>query len=154
MLNYIHIYEKCFFLTRNKSTYYVFPDEKLPYHHTQSKCYIPKIMFMVAVARPQYNRKKRELFDGKIRIWPFCGGLCEPEVKSPSPSWDDREDTVQGQSSKDKGDVGPECAPGYSCKDSEHMKEEYNHSAGQCPSPHDRRRQGTHERAVEEWMED
>ena len=46
-------------------------EEEEPIRHTQRKNYIPKVMFIAAVARPQFNSNKECIFDGKIGIGPF-----------------------------------------------------------------------------------
>ncbi|KAF0705573.1 hypothetical protein AaE_014460 [Aphanomyces astaci] len=37
----------------------------------KSKKFITKVMFLAAVARPRYDAHKKQMFDGKIGIWPF-----------------------------------------------------------------------------------
>ena len=54
MSNIIHIDEKLFYLTRTQQTYYLTPGVPEPHREIQSKRYIPKIMFMCAVASPIY----------------------------------------------------------------------------------------------------
>jgi hypothetical protein len=72
----VHIDEKWFYLMRNKRTYYVLPHESTPHRTCKSKRFVPKVMFMAAVVRPQYDLHRRCWFDGKIGIWPFIQ-LCE-----------------------------------------------------------------------------
>ncbi|ETN06143.1 hypothetical protein PPTG_13925 [Phytophthora nicotianae INRA-310] len=50
MYNVVHINMKWFSLPRDKKT---------------------KVMFMAAVARPQWDSQRNEFFDGKIGVWPF-----------------------------------------------------------------------------------
>ncbi len=71
MLNYVHIDEKWFYMTKIKDTYYLLPDEDPPERHCKSKRFITKVMFMAAVARPRYDHHRKHRFDGKIGIWPF-----------------------------------------------------------------------------------
>ena len=71
MLDYIHIDEKWFYITKQKSNYYLIPDEQAPIGACKSKRYITKVMFMAAVARPRYDYHRKKNFDGKIGIWPF-----------------------------------------------------------------------------------
>ncbi|XP_057770889.1 uncharacterized protein LOC130990682 [Salvia miltiorrhiza] len=71
MYNTIHIDEKWFYLTKTKDRYYLMPDEVEPYRTCKSKRYIPKIMFMCAVARPIIDSDGTVLFDGKFGIFPF-----------------------------------------------------------------------------------
>ena len=47
------------------------PEENLPDRQVKSKLFIPKIMFLCAVARPRHDRHDNSFFDGKIGIWPF-----------------------------------------------------------------------------------
>ena len=65
MFDRIHIDEKWFYLTKAKRSYYVTNDEETPHRQCKSKRFIPKIMFLAAVARP------RPGFDGKLGLWPF-----------------------------------------------------------------------------------
>ncbi|RHZ09391.1 hypothetical protein DYB26_014825, partial [Aphanomyces astaci] len=37
----------------------------------KSKKFITKVIFLAAVARPRYDPHKKQIFDGKIGIWPF-----------------------------------------------------------------------------------
>lgn len=71
MHNIIHIDEKWFYFTRVKNSFYLTPEEELPYRATKSKRYITKVMFLAAVARPRYNYTTRKYWDGKLGIWPI-----------------------------------------------------------------------------------
>ncbi|GAA0185407.1 hypothetical protein LIER_32695 [Lithospermum erythrorhizon] len=51
MYNYIHIDEKWFYMSKNKETYYLLPNEEDPLRSCQSKNFIGKVMFSVAMAR-------------------------------------------------------------------------------------------------------
>ena len=62
-MDYVHLDEKWFFLYRVKNKYILAPDEQPPYRKSKSKRHIPKVMFLVATARPR--------FDSKIGLWPF-----------------------------------------------------------------------------------
>jgi hypothetical protein len=68
---YVHIDEKWFYMTRINERYYIVPGERLPHRSLQSKNFIPKVMFLAAVARPRRNESGDWIFDGKIGIWPF-----------------------------------------------------------------------------------
>lgn len=70
-LDAVHVDEKWFYLQQTKRSYYLLPHEALPYRTCQSKRFIPKIMFMAAVARPRYDHHRKCWFNGKIGIWPF-----------------------------------------------------------------------------------
>ena len=53
--NVVHIDEKYFYLTRETQTYYLAPGEIEPHRECQSKTFIPKSMFMCAVAKPIFT---------------------------------------------------------------------------------------------------
>ena len=67
----VHIDEKWFWLSKLVQRYYLLTDEEESIRHSQSKNFIPKVMFIAAVARPQFNSNKECISDGKIGIWPF-----------------------------------------------------------------------------------
>ncbi len=71
MNNYVHIDEKWFRIMKDHQSFYLAPDEPKPNRAANSKSFIPKIMFLCALARPRYNPTTRSYFDGKIGIWPF-----------------------------------------------------------------------------------
>ncbi|XP_057532895.1 uncharacterized protein LOC130810784 [Amaranthus tricolor] len=71
MKNVVHIDEKLFYITRTQQTFYLTQDEIEPHREIQSKRFIPKIMFMCAVARPIFSIEGEMIFDGKIGIFPF-----------------------------------------------------------------------------------
>ena len=63
-----HVDEKWFYLIKDGQKFYLAHDEKPPYISQQHKQSIPKVMFLCALARPQYIPEKRYMFDGKIGI--------------------------------------------------------------------------------------
>ncbi|XP_047258607.1 uncharacterized protein LOC124890829 [Capsicum annuum] len=73
MFNYVHIDEKWFFLSKKVERYYLLPGEHEPdsYHSYKSKNFIPKVMFMAAVARTRFDENGIELFSRKIGIFSF-----------------------------------------------------------------------------------
>eukprot|EP00171_Calliarthron_tuberculosum_P001066 IDg1066t1 len=71
MMDHIHIYEKWFNMSKVKRNMYMTPEEDMPHRNVKSKHFIPKVMFMCAVARPRYDRHRKRQFDGKIGIWPL-----------------------------------------------------------------------------------
>lgn len=71
MMDVVHIDEKWFFLSKETERYYLLPGELEPYRTCKSKRFIPKIMFLAAVARPRVDRCHNERFSGKIGIFPF-----------------------------------------------------------------------------------
>lgn len=79
--DYIHIDEKWFNITKEKTTFYALPKEPDPYRTAQSKAHIPKIMFLAAVGRPRFGNDGAVLWDGKIGIFPFT---FEAEAKRSS----------------------------------------------------------------------
>ncbi|XP_047257958.1 uncharacterized protein LOC124890166 [Capsicum annuum] len=68
MFNYVHIDEKWFFWSKIVERHYLLPGEHEPdpYRSYKSKNFIPKVMFMAAVARPRFDENGIELFSGKI----------------------------------------------------------------------------------------
>lgn len=72
MYDRVHLDEKWFFLKKTKRRVYLTPAEPDPYHHTQHKSHVPKIMFLCAVARPRVHPVTGEVFDGRIGMWPFA----------------------------------------------------------------------------------
>ncbi|XP_027103339.1 uncharacterized protein [Coffea arabica] len=71
MHNIIHVDEKWFYMTKKSTKYYLVPDEEDPHRTIQSKNFIGKIMFLVALARPRFDPQGNEVFSGKIGVWPF-----------------------------------------------------------------------------------
>lgn len=71
MRNVVHVDEKWFYLKRENQRMYLGPEEVMPERSTKSKHFIPKVMFLCAVARPQYDYNRKSYFDGKIGLWPF-----------------------------------------------------------------------------------
>ena len=72
MYDRVHVDEKWFFVMPQKETVYLLEDEEPPLRCAKSKRFIPKLMFLCAVARPRYDHRSRRMFDGKIGIWPVC----------------------------------------------------------------------------------
>ena len=71
MMDVIHIDEKWFYMDTNKRKFYLEKDEPDPLRVSKSKRFVPKIMFLAAVSRPQWDKNKRSKFNGKIGIWPL-----------------------------------------------------------------------------------
>ena len=71
MYNVVHIDEKWFYMSQETQRFYLFPWEADPYRSVQNKRFIPKVMFMAAVARPIIATNGDVLWDGKIGIFPF-----------------------------------------------------------------------------------
>ena len=68
MMDVIHIDEKWFYLLKDGQRYYMVPGEELPHLTTQSKNFLPKVMFLSAVARPRWLPDKNQWFDCKIGV--------------------------------------------------------------------------------------
>lgn len=71
MHNTVFIDEKWFYITKNKTNYYLHSEEEEPHRACQSKIFIGKLMFVAAVARPRFDNEGKETFSGKIGIFPF-----------------------------------------------------------------------------------
>ncbi|KAE9067674.1 hypothetical protein PF002_g28284, partial [Phytophthora fragariae] len=52
-------------------SYLVFEGEELPPRAWKSKRFIPKTMFLAALARPRYDPHRKQRWDGKVGIWSF-----------------------------------------------------------------------------------
>ena len=67
--NVIHLDESCFFFLKEKEKIRMFPGEDIPGSpRVQHKSHVPKIMIIVANARPDPTHNA----DGKIGIWRNC----------------------------------------------------------------------------------
>ncbi|GMF12463.1 unnamed protein product [Phytophthora lilii] len=64
MEDVVHVHEKWFNEDKNKRSYIVFEEEAPPTRSRRSKNFIPKTMFLAAVARPR-------IWDGNLGIWAF-----------------------------------------------------------------------------------
>ncbi|XP_057517048.1 uncharacterized protein LOC130798177 [Amaranthus tricolor] len=76
MYDFIHIDEKWFYLTKKTQRVYLAHKEKIPYRAGKSSKFIPKAMFLGAVARPRWNQYGQCTFDGKIGIFPFVSRVA------------------------------------------------------------------------------
>ena len=72
MHQYIHVDEKWFYLTQTNKNVYLCLNEDPPHRTIKSKRFIPKVMFLAAVARPRHNFHTKAFFDGKVGFWPFA----------------------------------------------------------------------------------
>ena len=75
MHDQIHLDEKWFFLSWEKEIR-LLPDKKNPKHCIKHKSHNTKVMFLCAVARPQFNPSANSWWAGKLGIWPI--GDWEP----------------------------------------------------------------------------
>ncbi|MCH99189.1 mariner transposase [Trifolium medium] len=80
MYNTIHIDEKWFQLKEKCKKFYLLQDEEDPIRTCKSKNFIPKVMFLAAIARPRFDAQGNVLFDGKIGIFPLV--TQEPAKRS------------------------------------------------------------------------
>lgn len=71
MYNMVHINEKWFSMTMKTEKYYLLLIEKELRRTCQSKNYIKKVMFLTAMADPRFGEEGKEVFSGKIGIFPF-----------------------------------------------------------------------------------
>ncbi|ETO77134.1 hypothetical protein F444_07635 [Phytophthora nicotianae P1976] len=69
MENVIHIDEKWFNQDTNTRTYMFLEGGLPPQRDRKSKNFIPKTMFLAAVARPRYDFHRKCRWSGKIGIW-------------------------------------------------------------------------------------
>lgn len=69
--NYVHVDEKWFYLKKETMKFYLLPNEDEPYRSTQSKKFIPNVMFLAAIARPILSETGDVLWDGNIEIFLF-----------------------------------------------------------------------------------
>jgi hypothetical protein len=67
----VHVDKKWFFLTEKDQTIYLAQDEEPPERSVKNKSHITKVMFLTAVACPQFNEDGNCTFDGKVGMWPF-----------------------------------------------------------------------------------
>ncbi|ETP06841.1 hypothetical protein, variant [Phytophthora nicotianae CJ01A1] len=68
MTNLLHVDEKWIYADRNWRSYLVFDGEELPPRVWKSKRFIPKTMFLAALARRRYEPHRKQHWDGKIGI--------------------------------------------------------------------------------------
>ena len=68
----VHLDEKWFELTEIVQRFIKVKGEPSPHRTCKSKKFIPKLMFLCAIARPRFHPETNEcIFDGKLGIWPF-----------------------------------------------------------------------------------
>ncbi|XP_050875169.1 uncharacterized protein LOC127078783 [Lathyrus oleraceus] len=71
MHNIVHIDEKWFYMTKKSANCYLLENEDEPYRTCKNKNFIGKVMFLVAVARPRFDDGDKEIFSGKIGVFPL-----------------------------------------------------------------------------------
>ena len=67
----VHIDEKWFFISRDGKNYLLVTREEPLVRRVQHKKYMTKVMFLCAQARPQQCATTRQMWDGKIGMWPI-----------------------------------------------------------------------------------
>ncbi|XP_050889102.1 uncharacterized protein LOC127094292 [Lathyrus oleraceus] len=80
MYNIVHIDEKWFYMKEKSRNFYLVQDEEDPIRTCKSKNFIPKVMFLVAIARPRFNLQQNVTFSGLIGVYPFV--IQEPARRS------------------------------------------------------------------------
>ncbi|XP_021775063.1 uncharacterized protein LOC110738910 [Chenopodium quinoa] len=71
MQHHIHIDEKWFYLNPETRTFYLTPNEEVPYRAQQSKRFKIKAMFMGMVGKPLYAADGTLIHSGKYGLFPF-----------------------------------------------------------------------------------
>lgn len=71
MHDVVHIDEKWLYIDRAASRFVLVDCEPTPPITTANKLHMTKAMFLVAVARPQYNYARASGFGGKIGVFPI-----------------------------------------------------------------------------------
>ncbi|RHY74159.1 hypothetical protein DYB38_013254 [Aphanomyces astaci] len=71
MIDVVHLDEKWFNADKDRRKVYLTKGETPKGRACKSKRFIPKVMFLAAVARPQFDADGNLVFDGKIGMWPF-----------------------------------------------------------------------------------
>jgi len=66
MMDRIHIDEKWFYITEQKSKFYLENDENDPQRSAKSKRFIAKVMFLCAVARPRWDSIKKNFLTVRL----------------------------------------------------------------------------------------
>ncbi|KAF0685493.1 Aste57867_22629 [Aphanomyces stellatus] len=96
MLNYVHLDEKWFYLSKATRTFYLVPGEREPERKCKSKRFITKVMFLSAVARPRYIHDTGLWWDGKIGTWPFVESVTaqRASVNRPADTYETKPITV------------------------------------------------------------
>ncbi|KAG3136913.1 hypothetical protein PI126_g17609 [Phytophthora idaei] len=67
----VHVDEKWFNEDKDDRAYLLLDGEEPPPRDRKSKRFIPKMMFLAAVARPRFDESTGTMFDGKIGMWPL-----------------------------------------------------------------------------------
>lgn len=71
MYHTIHLDENLFYVTENRKSFVVLPDERVPTQSVRNKCFIGEVMMLAAVARPWWCAGTDTFFDDRIGVCPF-----------------------------------------------------------------------------------
>ncbi|KAH9095054.1 hypothetical protein LEN26_017931 [Aphanomyces euteiches] len=71
MWDVVHHDEKWFNADKDRRKVYLAPGEAIDRRECKSKRFIPKVMFLAAVARPRFDEDGSCVFDGKVGMWPI-----------------------------------------------------------------------------------
>ena len=69
--NSVHVDKKWFVLSEKELHLYIATDKTVPHQTCQNNDHIGKMMFLTAIARPQFNEDGICTFNGKIGMLPF-----------------------------------------------------------------------------------
>ena len=58
-------------MTKKFEKYYLLPYEKEPLCTCKNKNFIPKVMFLIAIAHPRFDAKGNDVFYGKLGVFPL-----------------------------------------------------------------------------------
>ncbi|KAF0717578.1 Aste57867_2223 [Aphanomyces stellatus] len=72
--------EKWFNADKNARKVYLTEGEEPIQRAWKSKCFIPKVLFLAAIARPRFDEERGANFDGKIGMWPIV--KYQPAVRT------------------------------------------------------------------------
>ncbi|ETN05971.1 hypothetical protein PPTG_13816 [Phytophthora nicotianae INRA-310] len=106
MYNMVHVDEKWLYADRDTRSYLVLEGEELPSRVWKSKRFIPKTMFLAALARPRYDPHRNQEWDGKVGIWDYLLEKVFPAIKVKWPR-KDRHQIIFVQQDNAKPNVPP-----------------------------------------------
>ncbi|ETV89023.1 hypothetical protein H257_00427 [Aphanomyces astaci] len=75
MWDVVHLDEKWFNSDKDRRKVYLTKRETPRRRSCKSKLFLPKVMFLAAVARPRWDIDRDSDFDGNIGMWPFVEQL-------------------------------------------------------------------------------
>ncbi|XP_050916007.1 uncharacterized protein LOC127131116 [Lathyrus oleraceus] len=80
MYNIVHIDENWFYMAKKSENYYLLQDEEDPIRTCKSNFFFEKVMFLVDITHQRFDAEDRELFSGKIGVFPLV--THEPAKRS------------------------------------------------------------------------